>query len=111
MAEADLFVLSSRFEGFANVVAEALACGCPVVSTDAPSGPREILDDGRYGRLVPVDDVEALAHAISEALNEKPDRAVLRDRGMRFHVDKVVEELGVMLNLDLTRPVNPKIAR
>jgi glycosyltransferase involved in cell wall biosynthesis len=63
---ADVFVLSSRWEGLPNVITEALLCGCRVVSTDCPSGPAELLADGRYGRLVPVGDPPALAQAISE---------------------------------------------
>jgi glycosyltransferase involved in cell wall biosynthesis len=98
MSKADLFVLSSAFEGFANVVVEALACGCPVVSTDAPSGPREILDDGKYGRLVPVGDHEALAAAMSDALNETPDREYLKQRAARFHIERIVEDLTEILD-------------
>jgi len=71
MARASLFVLSSRWEGLPTVLIEALCCGIPVVSTDCPSGPREILKDGKYGRLVPVGDVESLSHAIEATLNEK----------------------------------------
>jgi glycosyltransferase involved in cell wall biosynthesis len=68
MKRAGVFVLSSRYEGLPNVLIQALACGCPVVSTNCPNGPAEILDDGRYGALVPVDDVEAMAQAIVAAL-------------------------------------------
>jgi glycosyltransferase involved in cell wall biosynthesis len=89
MAAADVFVLSSRWEGFANVVAEALACGTKVVSTDCPSGPAEILENGRHGRLVPIGDVEALAAALGEAIDAEPDRDALRARADDFALDQV----------------------
>jgi len=69
MSSADVFALSSRWEGLPTVLIEALACGCPVVSTNCPSGPNEILDGGKYGELVPVGDVEKLAEAIISVLN------------------------------------------
>lgn len=74
MARASVFALSSRWEGFGNVIAEALAVGTPVVSTDCQSGPSEILDHGKYGTLVPVGDYQALAAAILDVLsgNIKP---------------------------------------
>lgn len=91
LRRADLFVLSSDYEGFGNVVAEALEQGTPVVSTDCPSGPREILEDGKYGTLVPVGDVDALARAMEDALNREHDREALKRRAQDFSVDKAAD--------------------
>ncbi len=74
MRRATVFVLSSRWEGLPTVLIEALALGTPVVATDCPSGPREILEEGRWGQLVPVGDVEALAAALNTALASKTDQ-------------------------------------
>lgn len=69
---ADVFVLSSRFEGNPNTLIEALACRVPVISTDCPTGPREILQDGQWGPLIPVDDVEQLADSLRQVLASHP---------------------------------------
>jgi glycosyltransferase involved in cell wall biosynthesis len=89
MSRAGVFVLSSRWEGFGNVLVEAMACGAPVVSTACPSGPEEILDMGRWGRLTPVGDASALAHAIDLTLTDAnpPD---VRLRAQDFSVERVV---------------------
>lgn len=79
-----VFVLSSDWEGFANVLVEALACGVPIVSTDCPSGPSEILSGGRYGTLVPVGDEAAMAEAIERALDEPAPADRLRRRARDF---------------------------
>ena len=84
MAHAAVFALSSAWEGLPNVIIQALAVGCPVVSTDCPSGPAEILDGGSYGRLVPVQDDAALAQAIAATLDEPPRRERLRERARCF---------------------------
>jgi len=91
LAHADVFVLSSRWEGLPTVLVEALACRCPVVSTDCPSGPDEILDGGRYGRLVPVEDADALAEAITDTIDSPPERDALGRRAEDFSMDQSVE--------------------
>jgi glycosyltransferase involved in cell wall biosynthesis len=68
MARSSVFVLSSAWEGFGNVLVEAMAAGTPVISTDCPSGPAEILAQGKYGELVPVGDATAMAEAILRVL-------------------------------------------
>jgi glycosyltransferase involved in cell wall biosynthesis len=102
MAKASVFVLSSAWEGFGVVLVEALACGCPVVATDCRSGPREILGNSRYGRLVPVGDHEALAKAILETLDNPDfpaDRQIRLQRAMEFSVDAAVDKyLKVLLD-------------
>jgi glycosyltransferase involved in cell wall biosynthesis len=97
-ARARMFVMSSRREGLPTVLIEAMAAGCPVVSTDCPHGPREILADGRYGALVPMADPVALADAI-EAMLERPTPADrLAERIADFATDRLVEQhLAVLL--------------
>ena len=91
MAQASVFALSSVWEGFGNVLVEALACGCPVVSTDCPSGPAEILDNGVYGRLVPVGDDAALAAAILATLDAPHNAGRLQTRAAQFSVERAVD--------------------
>lgn len=97
MARAAMLVHTSRWEGFSNVVAEALACGCPVVATDCPGGTREILDGGSFGRLVPVGDVDAIAAAILATLVEVPRRDELRRRARSFGIDAAVDRYTEVL--------------
>jgi glycosyltransferase involved in cell wall biosynthesis len=89
---ADLFVLSSLWEGFGNVIVEAFECGLPVVSTNCPSGPAEILEDGRFGKLVPANDPLALADAIADSLNMSHDKTALIRRAQDFTVRKISDE-------------------
>jgi glycosyltransferase involved in cell wall biosynthesis len=103
MARADLFALSSRVEGMPNTIIEALACGCPVVATDCPSGPAEILEGGRYGALVPPGDDSALADAMSATLRGAPDPGALRARAADFSVERAVERYLELLTPGSTR--------
>ena len=97
MARASLFVLSSAHEGLPGVLIQALACGCPVVSTDCPSGPAEILEGGRWGPLVPVGDDAALAEAMLATLAAPLPRARLRERGAAFSVERAAERYRDLL--------------
>jgi len=92
MSRAALFVLSSYYEGLGNVLIEALACGCPCVSTDCPSGPAEILQSGEIGMLVPVGDHVALADAMLHTLDNPPDKQKLLDRASFFSAENSVSE-------------------
>ena len=98
MGRSSVFVLSSVFEGLPSVLMEALACGCPVVSTDCPSGPAEILQGGRYGRLVPMSDPDAMADAIGAVLDDPPDPRLLRERA-RFYSSSAVADRVLRLML------------
>ena len=96
LSQADIFVLSSHWEGFGNVIIEAMACGVPVISTRCSCGPDEIVTDGVNGLLVPVGDIEAMAEAILKLLEDKPLRKRLAEAGRRraedFRVEKMVAE-------------------
>lgn len=90
MTHSDVLVLSSRYEGLPNTLIEALACGVPVVSTNCKSGPKDILDDGKYGLLVPVGDSGAMAQAIVDTLKKPIGRDVLKKRGNLYTLENSI---------------------
>lgn len=96
MRRASVFVLSSRREGLPNSLIEAMACGCPVVSTSCPSGPDEILEGGKYGELVPVEDADALAQAILKVLRAG-SKSIPDEWLQQFHVDYVGDQYMKLL--------------
>jgi glycosyltransferase involved in cell wall biosynthesis len=115
-ADADLFVLSSTSEGFGNVLVEAMAAGVPVVSTDAPHGPREILADGRFGALVPVGDAEALAAAMAAMLDRPTPADELGRRAADFAIGRIADAYEALIaspasGQAVTRPTAPPSPR
>lgn len=97
MRAASLFVLSSAWEGLPNVLIQAMACGAPVISTDCPSGPSEILEGGKWGALVPVGDDAELAAAIEEGLNGNGVRDA-QERASSFNIDNAIDAYLQILN-------------
>jgi glycosyltransferase involved in cell wall biosynthesis len=100
MRRSAVFVLSSRWEGSPNTLTEALALGTPVVSTDCPSGPRELLSGGDIAPLVPMGDITALSEAILSTLSNPPEAATLVNAVKDYHQD--VSAKGYLDALGLT---------
>ncbi len=101
LSASDIFVLSSDYEGLPMVLLEAMACATPVIATDCKSGPREILNNGMYGILVPTGDVTAISEAIINLLKDKPLRDRLGSLGMEraadFSADRIIRQYEEMI--------------
>lgn len=106
IARAAAVAVTSRHEGVANVLCEALALGRPAVSTDCPGGPREVLSDGLYGPLVPVGDDAALALALERVLDDPPDPEHQRKGAERFHTDRAIPAYLDLLTPDWRAPAS-----
>ena len=100
LAKASLFVQSSHYEGFGMALLEALSLGIPSVATDCPSGPRDILQDGRYGILVPVGDADTMARAISQTLDAPPEKAFITQAALPYSLHKIADEYIRLLGLN-----------
>ncbi|MGG6269753.1 glycosyltransferase [Leptolyngbya sp. AN03gr2] len=99
MRQATVFVLSSRWEALPTVLIEAMGCGCQVISTDCPFGPKEILAEGKYGRLVPMQDAIALSVAMQESLDHPIPKTELEQRAALFSHDRAVSGYLNLLRL------------
>jgi glycosyltransferase involved in cell wall biosynthesis len=98
-ARAEVFVLSSHVEGLPNVLVEAMMCGCTPVSTDCPTGPREVLQDGKCGYLVPVRDPAAMARGIEQALDSPIPKNLLADAVRPFEEEAVLKKHSEVLGI------------
>jgi glycosyltransferase involved in cell wall biosynthesis len=98
MARASVLVLSSAYEGLPGVLIQALACGCPVVSTDCPGGSSEILEDGKYGALVSIGKAGEMAKAVLAELDDPTPREVLLRRAEDFSVERAVNSYLALLD-------------
>lgn len=113
MSRAEAFVLSSRYEGWPNALVEAMACGCPVIASDCESGPREILDKGRCGVLVPTGDEGALAEALKNLIENGTSREKLSRRaGLRvkqFALPQIAMEYSNLINDQLSSTTKTRL--
>lgn len=108
MGHASTFVLSSKYEGLPTVLIEALACGCPIVATDCPSGPREILSGGEYGTLVPVGDTTGLRDAILSTLENTTDPEKQFRRAQDFSVETIVDQYAAFIERTVDGDANER---
>ena len=108
MRGARVLALSSLYEGFGNVLVEAMAVGTPVVSVDCPDGPAEILGRGRWGTLVPLGDAAGLARAIAAALDDRSDGKARQARAMEFSAQAIASRYRTLIE-GLERPRDQRV--
>ncbi len=108
MSRASAYVLSSIAEGLPNALIQAMALGRPVVATDCPSGPKEILEGGRYGKLIPMQDVEAMARALSSVLSE-PHKAMSEEWVKRYEAEAVISQYLAFMGVT-SAPQKPSLS-
>lgn len=108
MVRADVFVLSSRWEGFVNVLLEALTLGMPIVSTDCHSSPREILQNGKYGHLVPPGHPSELAENMLDILESMPKPEFQESRAAEFSPDALFERYRILIDRLSSVPMLPR---
>jgi glycosyltransferase involved in cell wall biosynthesis len=97
LARSSVFALPSISEAFGNVIVEAMACGCPVVTTRCSTGPVNILNDGEYGRLIPVGDTDAMSRALRTELLSPTKESVLQSRADDFSIETVLPMFEALL--------------
>jgi glycosyltransferase involved in cell wall biosynthesis len=100
MAHAAVFVLSSLYEGLPSVLIEAMAAGTSVVATNCKSGPLEILAQGQFGRLVPIQDVAAMTKAIAAAIDQPTPPEVLKQQALKFSLEQALAKYAEVLMLN-----------
>jgi exopolysaccharide biosynthesis WecB/TagA/CpsF family protein len=104
IAQADALLLTSRYEGFGNVIVEALACGTPVIAVDCPHGPAEILDRGRFGHLIAPGDMAGFARAMAGPLRQHFPAELLRARGLRYTIANSARQYEALIRTVTARP-------
>lgn len=98
LARADVFVLSSKWEGFANVIIEALACGVPIVATNCPGGPSDILTDKPFARIVPISDPSAMSNAIEEMLTIQKNKEEIIEHARTYDIQEIAQQYIDLIN-------------